>query len=167
MKQPVVITGFMAAGKTTLALALAELLNCAAIDLDQLIIEEDKRTPQDLIEQVGLDAFREIETRRLRQALSLKFDHVIALGGGAWTLPRNREVIASHNAFTVWLDAPFELCWQRITEGEQNRPLASTREQAQRLYEERLPAYALASFHLVADGTRDVKELATIIAISL
>ncbi|MBA3569272.1 MAG: hypothetical protein H0W28_07985 [Pyrinomonadaceae bacterium] len=36
---------------------------------------------------------------------------VIALGGGAWTLPGNRNLIASASGTSVWLDAPFNLCW--------------------------------------------------------
>lgn len=167
MNEPVIITGFMGAGKTTVARALAQVLRCGAIDLDQFITEEERRTPKEIIEQDGEAAFREVETRRLQQALSLDSDRVIALGGGAWTLQRNRDLIARHQGITVWIDAPFELCWQRITQAGMDRPLAPNKQQAQKLYEERRPAYALASFHLIADGNTDMDGLAVIIADSL
>src|SRR5712664_1130732 len=100
--KPVLIKGFMGSGKTTVANALAGLLNCPAIDLDQLITAREKRSPREIIEQDGEPAFRQVETRWLSKALQLDSAQVIALGGGAWTLPRNRELIAEHKGFTVW-----------------------------------------------------------------
>ena len=164
LDQPIVITGFMAAGKTTLAQALARLLNCGAIDLDQLITSAEQRNPKEIIEQDGESAFREIETRHLRETLALAPHQVIALGGGAWTLQRNRDLIAAHEGFTVWLDAPFALCWQRIVAGCGGRPLAANKEQARGLHAERRPFYELALFHVRADSQASVDDLARVIA---
>jgi shikimate kinase len=69
---------------------------------------------------------------------------VIALGGGTWTIPANRTLVALHDYSTVWLDAPFELCWQRITNTEADRPLAPNRETALSRYESRRGDYSLA-----------------------
>ena len=44
----------------------------------------------------------------------------------------------------MWLDADFELCWRRIESGGESRPLARSRELAQKLYGERRPVYGLA-----------------------
>lgn len=162
--QPIVITGFMGSGKTTVALALARLLNCRAIDLDQAITETEARTPRQIIEEDGEAAFREIETRRLRETLELDLARVIALGGGAWTMPRNRALVAEHNGITVWLDAPFDLCWQRIAAAGKERPLAPNEEHARRLYLDRRQQYGLASLHLVANGEEGVDRLAATIA---
>lgn len=154
----------MAAGKTTVAQALARQLNCRTIDLDQLITAAEKRNPKEIIEQDGESAFREIETKHLREALALPPNQVIALGGGAWTLERNRDLIAAHQGFTVWLDAPFALCWRRIDAGCGGRPLAPNEEQTRSLHAERRPFYELALFHLPADGKTSVDDLARIIA---
>jgi len=143
--------------------ALARLLNCCAIDLDRVITERERRTPKEIIEQDGEPAFREIESGRLREALGVDSARVIALGGGAWTMQRNRDLIAKHEGFTVWLDAPFELCWQRIVAAGSERPLAPDEEQARRLYQERRPQYELASLHLLAHGNTTVDELAATI----
>jgi shikimate kinase len=164
MDQPIIITGFMGAGKTTVAHALAHRLNCSVIDLDRMITGKELRSPKEIIEQDGEPAFRDVETRRLREALALEPRGVIALGGGAWTLQRNRDLVVQHQGYTVWLDAPFELCWQRIVAGESERPLAPNEEQARGLYAERRHFYELASLHLIADGKMGVDELATIIA---
>jgi shikimate kinase len=166
MNQPIVITGFMAAGKTTVALALACLLNCPVIDLDQLIAESEQRSAREIIEQDGETAFREIETRHLLRALGLGPNLVVALGGGAWTRQENRDLIAAHSGFSVWLDAPFALCWERISAGDTGRPLAPDREQAERLYYDRRPLYERASFYLNADGETGVDGLASTIAVA-
>lgn len=144
----------MAAGKTGVAFALARLLGCEAIDLDRLISEGERRTIRELIEERGEDAFRRAESFMLRAVLERAGARVVALGGGAWTIESNRALIEEHGCLTVWLDAPFELCWKRI-EGEQGtRPLALDRGAANKLYRERRPLYALASLRLpVVDGS--------------
>ena len=164
MSQAIIITGFMGSGKTTLALALARTLNCHAIDLDQLITEREGRTPKEIIEHDGESAFREVETRLLRDVLEEGLVRVIALGGGAWTLRGNRDLIAQHNGFTVWLDVSFELCWRRITVAGGDRPLARSEKQAQSLYEERRPIYELAALRVSADADTSVDESLSVIA---
>jgi shikimate kinase len=80
--QPIIITGFMGAGKTSIASALARRLACAMIDLDQFIREREGRTPQAIIDEDGEQRFREIEAQALREALETDGARIIALGGG-------------------------------------------------------------------------------------
>lgn len=144
LSRRVVITGFMGAGKTTVSRALAARLGCAAIDADEFISERAGRSPRDIIDGEGESRFREIESRALAEILADESARVVALGGGAWTIAANRELIARHDCLTVWLDAPFELCWPRILASGNARPLARDRDAARRLYEARRGLYALA-----------------------
>jgi len=166
-KAQVIITGFMASGKTTVARALARKLGCQNIDLDQFITTRTGRSPKEIIEQDGESAFREVETNFLREALDAESAGVIALGGGAWTLVRNRELIAERNGITVWLDVPFEVCWQRIAMGGSERPLAPDREHAHNLYLERRRLYQLAALNVIAGGETDLDGIVTTIARAL
>lgn len=164
----IVLTGFMGAGKTTVAAALARQLNYSAIDLDEVIARREKRSVPALIKEDGEARFRETETLVLQQVLESEKAGVIALGGGAWTLERNRALIAAHDCFTIWLDAPFELCWQRIAaSAEDNRPLASDAVSARQLYDKRRPLYALASLRINADTSRSVDDVAAEIVSAL
>ncbi|MBD0371949.1 MAG: shikimate kinase [Pyrinomonadaceae bacterium] len=163
-KSRIVITGFMAAGKSSVATLLAALLDCRMIDLDYIITERERRSVPALINDEGEARFREAERRALSVVLQMNRARVIALGGGAWMMEENRALIHSHDCLTVWLDAPFELCWQRITEGEEARPLARDRETAERLYQERRPIYALARLHISATREKSVEDLAVEIA---
>ncbi len=156
----IVITGFMGAGKTTVACALAAHLDCQMLDLDDFITARTGRTPQEIIDEEGEPRFREIETAALRQALEQTSARVIALGGGAWTIADNRALITQHNCLSVWLDAPFDLCWRRIAiTNAAARPLARNRESTQLLYEERRQFYQLASVHVEMQGTSGVADV--------
>jgi shikimate kinase len=86
------------------------------------------------------------------------------LGGGTWTFERNRDLISQRRGITVWLDAPFELCWERVAASGNERPLAPDQERAKALYDDRRKVYKLASIHVVVDVNSDVAELAERIA---
>jgi shikimate kinase len=159
--QRIVVTGFMGAGKTTVARSLAERLACVFVDLDQFICEREKRTIAAIIDEEGLHEFRRIETNALRDVLKNDSARVLALGGGAWTIERNRRLILQHGAVTVWLDASFELCWQRIIAEDDSRPLARDRKRAQQLFLERIGIYQLAQLHIRIDEAKSVLDTVT------
>jgi shikimate kinase len=159
LRRPLVITGFMGCGKTALAISLAEHLGCELVDLDEAITLREKRSPAMIIEADGEAAFRLIETDALRQVLTDNSAGVISLGGGAWIVSANRELVSRHSGFTVWVDAPFEVCWQRITASGENRPLGRSREQAQALFDKRRPLYGLADCRLEAGKGATLDEL--------
>jgi len=143
--QKIIIVGFMGSGKSTVAAAIGRRWNLAVIDLDDEITRTNGRTPADLIEFDGELSFRQIETRVLREVLREEAPTVIALGGGTWTIPENRKLISEQEAtLTVWLDAPFELCWKRIVRTTEKRPLAPTMAAAEQLHRKRQTDYALA-----------------------
>jgi shikimate kinase len=150
----------MGSGKTTVAQALARALDCRLVDLDRLITERLERTPKEIIEEDGEPAFREVETRFLQEVLADGSARVIALGGGAWTVEATRDLVTRHNGFTVWLDAPFEVCWQRIEAAGSERPLARDKESALQLYQLRRAAYELTELCIAAAAERSVGEMA-------
>lgn len=162
----IVIVGFMGCGKTTVANALARQLGCDSLDLDSFITEREGRSPAEILQQDGESAFRKVETQALREALGKTSARVIALGGGAWAIDVNRHLIREHNCLSIWLDAPFELCWERIISSANTiRPMAPDRESAQNLFQIRRDSYELAQLRLVmsqnAGPDETVAELAT------
>ncbi|MBC8031512.1 MAG: AAA family ATPase [Pyrinomonadaceae bacterium] len=158
----IVIIGFMGSGKTTVAREVARLLNCRAVDLDELISQRENLSPGEIIEQSGEDEFRRIETETLSQVMNEEFGdshaRIVALGGGTWTLQRNRDLINEHMGTTIWLDAPFDLCWQRIQTGGEGRPLARDEAQARMLYAQRRSQYALAELQLQIGRNQSLAE---------
>ena len=144
----IVIVGFMGCGKTTVAEALARQLGCAMIDLDSFITDREGHTPAEIIAQDSEPSFREIETRALKVVLEENAARVIALGGGAWMVEANRALVARHDCLSVWLDAPFELCWERIQLSGTNRPLAPDRPTAENLYNDRRVSYEISQLRV-------------------
>lgn len=165
----VVITGFMGAGKTTVGRTLARLLGETFLDLDDAVREFEGRGPRALIDEEGEARFRDAETRALRRVLEEGAARVVATGGGAWTLARNRSLVAEHGGLSVWLDAPFDLCLRRIEdEGTRAaRPFARDAARARRLYEERLAAYRQAHLRIPVAPEAGAEELAAAIAAAL
>ena len=144
----IVIVGFMGSGKTTVAGELARQLACPMTDLDSFIAEREGRSPAEIIQRSGEPAFRQIETEALRELLVRKETRVVALGGGTWAIKVNRALVAERDCLSVWLDAPFELCWERIVSAETVRPLAPDRATARMLYDDRRATYQLSDRQL-------------------
>jgi shikimate kinase len=163
----VLLTGFMGAGKTTVALALARMLSARSVDLDDLVAAREGRTAQQLIDEDGESAFRDAETRALEEALGDEGARVIATGGGAFTFERNRALVSARDCLTVWLDAPFELCWQRTRTEDNLRPFARDEAKARELYDRRRGSYELALLRLRVEPDATPEQLASEIARAL
>ena len=163
----VLLTGFMGAGKTTVAHALARVLGARSLDLDDLVAAREGRTAQQLIDEEGEHVFRDAETRALEEALNDERARVIATGGGAFTFERNRALAERYGCLTVWLDAPFELCWRRAQTEDDSRPFARDEAKARELYERRRAAYSLATLRLRVEPDSTPEQLAREIAHAL
>jgi shikimate kinase len=154
----IVITGFMGSGKTRVARALAQRLHFEMVDLDERITAKEGRSPAQLIVEEGEETFRSIESAVLHELLEADNARVIALGGGAWIEKTNRDHIKECGYLSVWLDAPFDICWARIDASVEDRPLGKTKEQAQALYNRRRPIYQLADVRIQI-GDEDFDDL--------
>ena len=141
----------MGCGKTRVARELARRLGVVMVDLDDQITKRVGRTPAQLIVEDGEPAFRAIEFDALRDVLQIGEARVIALGGGAWIQEPNRRLLDQYSCLSIWLDAPFEMCWTRISASQEVRPLGRTREQALALFDQRRPIYELANVHIAID----------------
>ena len=86
------LVGFMAAGKTTLAQALARRLGWRAEDVDLLIETRERRTVADIFARDGEPYFRSIE-RQVIYSLLPQRHTVIATGGSTYMDPENRAAI--------------------------------------------------------------------------
>lgn len=145
----IVLTGFMGVGKSTVARHLSYILKLETVDLDYLIEAREDESIAGIIENRGLPYFRRIETENLKRVLETGQARIISLGGGAWTVAENRELIKKSGCTTIWLEATFEHCWRNLSASWRERPLAKNKTAAKRLFEERQRIYCLADWHFV------------------
>ncbi len=150
------LVGFMAAGKTTVARALAARLGWRAEDVDELIEVRERLAIADIFARHGEPYFREIEREILKLLLPLRHA-VVATGGGTFIDADTRAAI-NLDGLSVWLDVPFERLLTRLP-ADGRRPLAADRAQMERLFTARQAAYAQAHLRIEA-GAAPAEELA-------
>jgi len=121
MKQTLFLIGFMGAGKTTLGRKLAEELNCAFYDLDELIEKKSKQTISHIFEEGGEEKFRIVETETLK-SINVNKHQVIATGGGTAMFSDNMQWM-NDNGFTVYLMLHPGILLHRLAKEKKHRPL--------------------------------------------
>jgi shikimate kinase len=147
------LVGFMGCGKSTVGGLVAYELGWTFIDLDEEIQSAQQRTIAQIFDQDGEPAFRKMESDMLHDKVRLVQRGrplVLALGGGAFTIPENYELI-EENGVSIWLDCPIELICERIGDPA-SRPLARDPVALAALYERRRQMYARADFRIDASG---------------
>lgn len=157
----VYLCGFMGCGKSTIGKMLARKSGCGFVDMDDYIVEREKMTIPQIFAEKGENYFRNTETAVIGE-LAEK-GAVIACGGGAMLKKENAD-IASKNGVVVYIDVPFEICYERIS-GDTNRPLVvnNTKEQLEKIYNDRVPVYR-ANSAITIDGLGSAEEIASRIA---
>jgi shikimate kinase len=143
----VYLVGFMAAGKTTLARALAKRLDWQAVDIDELIEARERQPVADIFAKRGEAYFRAAERDVLAGQLAPRH-LVVATGGGTFIDVQNRAAI-NRDGVSVWLDVPLDRLIDRVP-ADGRRPLATDRAGFERLYHQRRAAYEQAHVRLDA-----------------
>ncbi len=139
----IVFIGFMAAGKTRAAQAVAERLGLGVIDTDELLESELGEPIASFFEREGEAEFRRREERlvvSVLEALAAQVggpSSVVALGGGAIESDRVRAALAEH--MPVWCDVEEEIAWERASGSA--RPLAADRGEFSDRFAGRRPIY--------------------------
>ena len=141
------LVGFMAAGKTTVARALAKRLDWQAVDVDELIEQREHQSVAEIFARRGEAFFRAAERSVLVEQLTPRH-LVVATGGGTFADAQNRAAINA-DGVSVWLDVPLDRLIDRVP-ADGRRPLAADRAGFERLYYQRRAAYEQAHVRLDA-----------------
>lgn len=148
---PIVLTGFMGAGKTSVGKVIAARLGREFVDMDAAIQAAEGMTISEIFKVHGEAYFRARETEWCAR-LAQSENHVIATGGGAMVNPNNRAHFK--DALVVCLDAEPDEIYNRLKD-QQDRPLLQSPNPRQRIVElmnARRDAYAQVEWHLNTNG---------------
>jgi shikimate kinase len=149
----IVLVGFMAAGKSSIAPRLALALGWRVLDVDAAITAAEGRTIAAIFREDGESAFRRMESE-LTARLSSGPRVVVAPGGGWITSPASREVLEDPATRMVWLRVSIDEALRRAQGDGTERPLLQGNDpegDARRLLAEREPLYASADLTIDVD----------------
>jgi shikimate dehydrogenase len=163
--RPVLLTGFMGAGKTTVGQALAERLGWPFLDIDWEIEREASLSITEIFSRKGEAFFRALESQIIRRALQTQ-KNVIALGGGSLLNPGLLEDVLGQGQL-IYLAADMETLQARLRADPAfaTRPLLAEtsqnglREKMTSLFESRLPAYDRAPLKIEVGNEMSVAEV--------
>ena len=137
----IVLTGFMASGKTEISKAIAEMSKYTLIDTDELIVQKMNMTVNEIFDKYGEEYFRKIEQEAVKEA-SKKENAVIATGGGVVLNKQNVEVLRKTGRIFN-LSPDFAVIKERLEEARKTRPLLKhdSIENIEKRFNDRKPFY--------------------------
>jgi shikimate kinase len=136
-----VLTGFMGAGKSTIGRLLATRLQWTFLDLDAHLESRTNATIPELFAIHGEARFRRLESTSLASALG-RSSTILALGGGTPEDLTNRLLLEqTPGTFTIFLDAPFPILFDRCMFQDIARPVLEDPAAAQLRFSKRHPLY--------------------------
>lgn len=125
--KPIILIGYMGAGKTTLGRALAKRLDLQFYDLDWYIENRMHRTVTQLFDERGEDGFRLLEHNMLHEVAEFE-DVVVSCGGGTPCFFDNMDYMNSRGT-TVYLKAEPDVLYKHLHMGRNVRPLLMNKSQ--------------------------------------
>lgn len=138
----IVLTGFMASGKTAISKALNKLLSSYnLVDTDALIEDRMSMTINDIFSEYGEKEFRKIEHEIICEVA--KTDNTIISTGGGVVLNKSNVYELRKNGIIVNLSPDFETIKERLDNARATRPLLknSDIDEIYERYVSRLPFY--------------------------
>lgn len=160
LKKTVVLVGMMGAGKTAVGKALAAMLDVPFLDSDAEIQKAANMTIPEIFARDGEPFFRTKETQVIGRLLDEERG-ILSTGGGAFMSEENRALI-SGKGVAVWLNADLDLLWNRVKHKD-TRPLLRVPDPLgalTRIYEERVPVYALADLSVTSEPGLSIDDMA-------
>lgn len=155
----IILCGYMASGKTTVARLLAQASGLIYIDLDEVIEKKTGKTITQLFEDGGEIKFRKLEHEALAETVDGTEGFILSLGGGTPSYANNHEVLKRGDVISVYLKASIKEIIKRIKQQPGLRPLLETHKDENELEEfiakhlfDRSYYYHQAKHIVVTDG---------------
>lgn len=133
-KRNIVLIGMPSCGKTSIAMELKRILSKDFIDTDFEIEKRINKKIKDYLTEENEEEFRNIESSVVKDISTLN-NKVISTGGGIIKRKTNIDLLKA-NGLIIFIDRPLD---KLITSS--SRPLSSSKEKLEKLYNERYQKY--------------------------
>ena len=156
----IILIGYMASGKTTIAKIVAAKLRFSHVDLDNFIEKEIKSSIENIFREKGEIYFRKVEHTLFKKLVSSKESLIISTGGGTPCYANNHLFLNGDGVISIYLKASIDLLYDRLIIEKGNRPLVAYKKQealkefiAKQLFE-RSYYYNEATYTITIDGKK-------------
>jgi len=161
MDHKLILVGMMGAGKSTVGMALAEILQVPFEDTDNMLQHKLGSSIKKIFGLYGEEAFRHHETSILKSIE--KGPGILATGGGIVLYERNWEELRRLGT-TIFLDVSATQLKDRLEKSRRKRPLLEIedwQEKFDEMYAQRRPLYEQADiiFEVNIDGLESCANL--------
>ena len=154
----VILIGYMAVGKTTIAKLLSEKMGVKYVDLDKLIEKKTNLTISEIFKLKGEIYFRKIEHEIFEEMIKNDGNLIISTGGGTPCYANNHLFLNYENSQSVYLKASMPVILEKLKSEKVTRPLVANQSQeelkefvAKHLFE-RSYFYNQATFKVAIDN---------------
>lgn len=151
----IVLTGFMASGKTEISKAIAKVSGRIMLDTDDMVTESEGMSINDIFAKYGEEYFRKAEYAAVVRAAA-EDNAVIATGGGVVLNKANMDELRK-NGKIFNLAPDFKVIEARLSAAAETRPLLKNQdiEAVRKRFNDRLPFYADCDYkiHITSEKT--------------
>jgi len=133
-----ILIGMPASGKSTVGVILAKLIGYDFIDTDILIQRAEKKRLSEIIEDVGVDGFLEVEAR---VNASVEADHCVIATGGSAVYSEEAMRHLKKIGHVMYLNVGYETIRKRLGNIKRRGVVLREGQTLRDLYEERTALY--------------------------
>ena len=123
--QKIILVGYMAVGKSTIAQLLADKVQIKWVDLDKIIENETNLSINEIFKLKGEIYFRKIEHELFKNILENDEELIISTGGGTPCYANNHLLLNGENVVSLYLQASIDVIFERLKNAKSERPLVA------------------------------------------
>lgn len=151
----IVLIGMPGCGKSTVGVLLAKALQMDFVDTDIVLQQQQGKKLQEIIDQVGNDAFLKLEEDCV---CGLECDQTVVATGGSVVYGKEAMRRLHENGLVVYIRLPYEEIERRLSNLATRGVTLKKGQTLRNLYDERIPLYEAEADYTFEPEESDVQK---------
>ena len=151
----IVLIGMPGCGKSTVGVLLAKALQMDFVDTDIILQQQQGKKLQEIIDQVGNDAFLKMEEDCV---CGLECDQTVVATGGSVVYGKEAMRRLHENGLVVYIRLPYEEIERRLSNLATRGVTLKKGQTLRNLYDERIPLYEAEADYTFEPEESDVQK---------